>query len=201
MGINPLETITINNEIIRKGIHLFALTIPAGYLILTRKIMLIVLAILILTALGVEIGRFKWHTFSHHFYHFLGDLLRKHEWSSLTGSTYLLLGSFLTILFFNKPVAIVALFFLVVSDAFGAVVGRVWGKHFFYRDKTIEGCVAFLLTAVIVVFIFLRSNFIVGLAGVAVAFFIDVFVKGIDDNLTIPLGAGLVMQILFWVLR
>ncbi len=107
----------------------------------------------------------------------------------------------MTILLFNKQIAIVALFFLVVSDAFGAVVGRVWGKHFFYRDKTIEGCAAFLLTAVIIAFIFLRNNFIVGSVGVAVAFFIDVFVKGIDDNLTIPLGTGLVMQILLWLLR
>jgi len=201
VNTNRIETITVNNEIIRKGIHLFALTIPAGYLVLSKKIMLIALAILILLAVGVEIGRFKWQAFSRHFYHLFGDLLRKHEWSSPTGSTYLLLGSLLTILFFNKPIAIVALLFLVVSDAFGAVVGRLWGKHFFYRDKTIEGCGVFLLTAVIVAFIFLKNHFIVGLAGVTVAFFIDVFVRGADDNLTIPLGAGLVMQILFWVLR
>jgi len=192
---------TVRNEIIRKSIHLFALSIPVGYMILDKKTTLLILGSATFFALCVELARFLWSDFSRWFYRSVGNLLREHEQSDLTGATYLLIGSFLTILFFDKWIALAALFFLVVADAFGALVGRFWGKHSLYKDKMIEGSVIFLLTALVVVFFIPENYLVVGFVGVATAFLIDVFVKRIDDNVAIPLGSGAVMQVLLYCLR
>ena len=192
---------TVRDEIIRKIIHLFTLVIPVGYMILPKGTVLLILSLASLVAVCVELARFRWFGFSRWFCRITGNLLREHERSDLTGATYLLVGSFLTILFFDKSIALTALLFLIVSDAFGALVGKIWGRHFIYEDKTLEGSVVFLFTALAIVFFIHDGHVMVGLIGVAVGFLIDVFGKRVDDNLTIPLGSGLVMQVLSYILK
>jgi len=194
-----MEALTIKNEMVRKCIHLALILIPLGYTFLAKKTMLILLGSAILIAAAVELTRSLWPGFSRLFYRLTGKLLREHERSGLTGATYFFIGSFVTILFFEKWIALVALFFVVVSDGLGAMVGRLVGKHHLYSDKSIEGCLVFIGTAVAALFMVSGVTIPIGIAGAVSAFLIDVFVKGIDDNFAIPLGSGMVMQILFWI--
>ena len=85
---------------------------------LGRVAMLWILGALVFVAGIVELGRFRWQPFARWFYRLTGKLLRDHERKSLTGSTCLFLGSFLTVLLFSEWVAVVVLFFLAVADAF-----------------------------------------------------------------------------------
>jgi dolichol kinase len=145
-------------------------------------------------ALCVEVLRFHSHAFRELFNGLLGKLLRDHEATELTGSTYLLIGCFLTVLFFEKWIATVSLLFLIVSDALCAVVGKKWGKHKLWKDRSLEGCTVFFVTAFLSVLIVPESHFLIGMAGVVTACVVDIFIHGINDNLTIPLSAGLIMQ-------
>jgi len=187
---------TVKNEIIRKSIHLFMLIIPLSILILEKRFILGVLGGLILLAMTVEILRLLWPEFDRVFENIFGSLLREHERRHLTGSTYLLIGAFLAILLFDKTIALTVLLFVVVSDGLGALTGRMWGRHPFTRNKTLEGCAVFLLMAGAIVLLTMRDHIFIGMLGATVAFVIDVFVTGLDDNLTIPLGAGTVMHVL-----
>jgi dolichol kinase len=189
---------TLKHELIRKFIHSFALIVPFGYYFFDRKIILGIIGLGILVAICVEILRFHWHVFRELFHGLLGKLLRDHEIIRLTGSTYLLIGCFLTVLLFTKWIALVSLLFLIVSDALAAVVGRRWGRHKIWKDRSIEGCTVFFISALLAVLIVPGSHFLIGLAGVITACAVDIFIHDINDNLTIPLIGGAVMQGLMW---
>ena len=187
---------TVKNEIIRKSIHLFMLIIPLSILFLEKWLVLGVLGGLTLLAMTIEILRLRWSDFYRVFDKIFGPLLREHERTHLTGSTYLLIGALVAILLFDKTIALTVLLFVVVSDGLGAFTGRIWGKHNLTRGKSFEGCAVFLLTAGVIVLITMQDHIVVGMIGAVVAFVVDVFVTGLDDNLTIPLGAGTVMHAL-----
>ena len=191
---------SLGNEIIRKGIHLCCVVIPLAYFILDRKMMLVFLSLLLLIAFGVEWARFRSARFAKRFNSLPGKLLRDHEKRTWTGSTFLLLGAFLAILLFERWIAIVVLLFLVVADALGAIAGRFWGGRRLWGSKTVVGSAVFLAAAGLMVFIVPGANIAIGLVGGVVAFLMEVFVTRIDDNLTIPLGAGGTMQILTWMM-
>jgi len=162
--------------------------------------MLLFLGVLLIISFAVELARFRVRRFNDRFNSYLGQLLRDHEKKALTGSTYLLLGAFLAILLFDQWIAVVVLLFLVVADALGALAGRYWGGRRITGNKTVVGSVIFIVVAGAMVMVVPETNIAIGLVGVFVAFMMEVFVKRIDDNLTIPLGAGGTMQILAWML-
>lgn len=190
---------TIKDEVIRKSIHMFSIVIPIGTYFLDRNIVLVVVGICILISVCVEVLRFHWDVFRELFNGLLGRLLRDHETTQLTGSTYLLIGCFLTILFFEKWIAIVSLLILIIADALSAIVGKRWGKHMLWKDRSIEGCIVFLVSALLCVKIVPDSHFLIGTIGVIMAITVDILIHGINDNLTIPLSAGFVMQCLVWI--
>jgi dolichol kinase len=187
----------IKDEIVRKSIHILALIVPLSYYFFNRKIVLGIIVAGFVVAICVEVLRFHSSVFQEMFNGLLGKLLRDHETTEFTGSTYLLVGCFLTVLFYEKWIAMVSLLFLVVADALCAIAGQKWGKHTIWKDRSIEGSVVFLLSAVVCVLIVPGSHFLVGMAGVLTACAVDIFIHGINDNLTIPLISGLVMQSLF----
>jgi len=189
----------MKNELVRKSIHLTMLVLPVGYLFLSKQVMLIILGLFIGIALFVEYARFYITEFSAWFHGFFGHLLRNHEKRGLTGSTYLLISCFLGILFFDKWIALLALLFMIISDAFGALFGRLFGKRYIFQNKSIEGGVVFILTGALMVFLVPGCIIWIGLAGILSAFIFEIFITTIDDNLTIPLGSGLIMQVLYWI--
>jgi dolichol kinase len=133
----------LKHEVIRKSIHSLALIVPISYHFLDRKIVLVMIGLGIFVAICIEALRFHSHVFRELFNGLLGRLLRDHETTQLTGSTYLLIGCFLTVLFFVKWIALVSLLFLIVSDALAALAGRRWGKHKIWKDRSVEGCAVF----------------------------------------------------------
>lgn len=187
---------TLKNELFRKSIHLLFLIVPAGINVLPRGEMLAILGILVGIAAAVEILRRFSSGFRRFFIALTGSMLREHENRRLTGATYLLLSSFLCVLLFNAWIAQVALLFVIISDGLSALAGKFWGRHPWVGGKTWEGNIVFLLTATAIVFLHPDCPAAVGIAGVATAFICDVFITGVDDNLTIPICSGVVMEII-----
>jgi len=185
----------MKNEITRKIIHMSTLVFPAAYLFQPKKTVLIGLAMCIVVAVIVELFRFFNPVFSDFFEQIAGTLLRRHEKKKITSATNLLLAFYVAVLIFAKPVAIAAMLFVSVSDALSALVGKKWGKNNVYKDKTIIGCLVFAVSGIMILIFVPGLQFYVGLAGLVSAIIADLFIENYDDNITIPLISGIVMQI------
>jgi dolichol kinase len=185
-------------ELKRKALHLAALAIPVGYYVSRaawtpwweRGLLAAVLF-----SLAVEVFRLNHPRTRHVFRHFFGELLRNHEDASLLGSTYLLIASLLTIHLFTKPVAVLALTFLIVGDTVAAVVGKSIGRVRMF-GKTLEGSVACFAVCYGMTALVPGIPFPVGLVGAAVATVFELLPIPLDDNFRIPLSAGFAMELL-----
>ena len=187
--------ISLYNEFKRKGIHLFALTIPVGYFFLPKRIALLVLVPIAVCSILVDIVRL-WKLPSANFFNwFLGPILREHENYSFTGSSHILSAAVLSILFFDKKVAIAAIVYVILGDVAAALIGRVYGKTKI-ENKSLEGSLAFLSVCLLVALLLPGLPFWIGAIGALVATAVEALTIPIDDNLSVPLLSGLVMEIL-----
>ncbi|MBN1308790.1 MAG: hypothetical protein JXA18_12780 [Chitinispirillaceae bacterium] len=207
-----------NEEIARKLLHLFALTMPLGIYYLPQwgvppQVPAIVLAIVLTVSIIVERLRRKIPAVQALFYRAAGSMLRKEEQQRITGSTWVVGAGFLcSIIFRNDPwVAFVALTLFVLGDAVAALVGMSLGK-IRVGKKSLEGsaaCFCLCMLFFYVVFPFIpglissptgRLPFNVTLAtSLAVTIFellpLRVSPKlVINDNLAVPVIAGLVLR-------
>ena len=133
-----------------------------------------------------------------------GNMLRDHEKQGITlsGASYTLIAGFIAIILFEKPVAIAAIGILVISDALAAVVGRKFGSIKLNYGKSLQGSLAFLFSALAINYIVgelygTPHNYYVAVIAASIsATFTELFSKRfkLDDNITIPLSFGFVMQ-------
>ncbi len=126
-------------------------------------------------------------------------VLKESESRNLTGSTYFLLGSLLTLLLFPQQAAAAALIYTAVADPAAAVVGRRWGRRRLKSGKSLEGSLAFLATALAVGVILGPTGlpFRAAAAGAVVATLVEVLPIRLDDNLSVPLASAAIMA---WLL-
>lgn len=185
----------VSYELRRKFIHFSALLIPIGYYFLPKELVLSVLIPGSFLCLLIDMGRLYHKPTSRVFNRIFGRVLREHEGFHFTASTYLLFAATLCIIFFDKRVAIVSLLILIISDPTAALVGRKFGRIKLLGEKTLEGSCAFLISALIITSLFPGLRLTSKIAGAIVATTIELFPTGIDDNLSIPLATGLVMQL------
>jgi dolichol kinase len=161
--------------------------------------MIIATGILAAGSLTLELARFRYLPLNRLLVHWLSPLLKEGEDRHLTGSTYLLIASFIAFLFFDRGVAIAALLFLSLGDPAAALVGkrmpgpRVWGK-------SPGGTAAFVAVALVVVAILVATGAVPYhwglLIGAGVAGLVELAPLRLDDNLTIPLLSGAAMHLL-----
>ncbi len=184
---------TLLKEFLRKTIHLSGLIIPIGYAYFPRQIILGILVAGLAVAFAVEFLRFTQPAFRDLFNRTLGFLLREGERRHICGATYWLIGAFLVVFFFPRHVAVFSLYMLIVSDSLAAWVGRSAGKIHLANGKTLEGSLAFFVSAFLIGM--LIPGYTVGLAlvGAATGTIFELGVIPLNDNLTIPLGTALVL--------
>jgi len=180
-------------EVNRKIVHLISLAIPIGYALTSRETALTVLLLLFLGFLFVDLLR-RYHRGTSSLFqrYIIGTVLRENETHRLMGSTYFLLASVLVILLFSKPIAMVSVLILIISDTCAAWVGRGIGRVAIF-EKTLEGSLAFLLSALLIVWFYPGLNRIAGSLAALGATVIELLPIPIDDNVTIPLVAGVIM--------
>ncbi|MEN9979897.1 MAG: hypothetical protein ABIK38_06100, partial [candidate division WOR-3 bacterium] len=90
--------------------------------------------------LVIDLLRLRLNPFKDIFIILFGSLLRRKEFSSLTGGSYLMVASLVCMLLFgnNRGVFIAAISFLAIGDTVAAIVGLSIGKIRIFR-KTVEG--------------------------------------------------------------
>jgi dolichol kinase len=203
-GLRSVEE-SYATEIIRKGIHLLSLLIPVVYTFISRNTALTILIPLTLIFGLSDIARLFIPAFGRWYNGIFGFLLRMHERNEhgrrLNGATYVLLASTILIIIFPKVIVITAIGILIISDSSAALIGRRFGKHRFLT-KTLEGATAFFVTALVVVVVapkieYIPAEYLIGAAGALIGAVVEASAVGLDDNLSIPLSVGVVMWLLY----
>ncbi|MBI4331565.1 MAG: hypothetical protein HY673_09820 [Chloroflexi bacterium] len=188
----------------RKAFHLIGGMIgPVGAVFLPREAVLWGLGIAGAVAMIIEIIRFVSPSCNACFVAIGGPMLRRQETSHVTGSTYLLISSFLTFLVFPREVAAVAVSFLAVGDAVGAVVGVAFATGT-RPEKNWQGRIACfssaLLVGLVVGSVVLDMNVFVVLVGAATAAVVETLTLPVNDNITIPVSSAVAMTLLNYFL-
>jgi dolichol kinase len=187
--------------VVRKCIHLSSSVIPVFYFFTPKGTALAVSAALMALALAVDVGRHYHPPLAKLFHALFGPLLRRHEDDSrakrLTGATWVLIASTVSILVFPKLIAITAFLVLIVSDLAAALVGRKFGSRRFL-GKSAEGSAAFFVTALVVIaatpkIAYLPGEYALGAAAAAAATLVEASSIGVDDNFSVPLAVGLAL--------
>ncbi len=189
----------MRQELLRKTIHLSANSlIPLAYLFLNiPKIwMAILIGIASVVFVMIDIRRTRNSWLSKIFAKLFNSMLRSHELEGkLTGASYVLIGSFISIAIFPKEIAVLALLFTAIGDTAAALYGRKFGKLRIW-NKTLEGSIAGLIACTIIALFFPQIPNIIKFSGAFAAMFIELLPINIDDNLRIPLFSGIVMYII-----
>ncbi len=180
-------------EITRKIVHLATLVIPVGYALTSEETVLMFLVPFFLCFLSVDLLRHFHSGLASLFRkYFFGRVLREEEKPTFMGSTYFLFSTILTILLFPKSIAIASLLILILADTSAALIGKGIGRVSIY-GKTLEGSIAFLLTSLLIVWIYPNLNRFSGSLAALGATIIEILPIKVNDNLTIPLVAGAIM--------
>ena len=202
--LEPLRSPQWLAEARRKAIHLLFIVLPIELLHETlpwprgHRQFALLFAILTFAAMSLDVLRLHEQRVRQFFRGFFGEMIREHESFSLLGSTYLLLASLLAIEVFPQPVAAAALGFTVLGDAFGALVGRAYGRHRFF-NKSLEGAAGCLVAclawgAVVAASANVPAQVLV--AGALMATVVEMLPIPLDDNLGITLASGFLMKLM-----
>ncbi len=209
--MTPIDYATIHyrDELVRKLIHLFSLSIPIIYFFVSRNDGILILSILTFVALLLDLARYLSPAVGKIFYRIFGFLLRKHELDTrkknLNGATYVLISALISVILFPKILFITAFSILIISDSMAALIGRKFGKHKLF-SKSLEGTLAFFVSASIVVFLTPKVNdlpmeYLIGIIAAAVGAIVENVSFGFaDDNLAIPISIGFTMWLLYMAL-
>jgi len=175
------------------------LSFPVAALFLTRMALLISLGVVTFVFLAFEFLRFRAPKINRWFFSLFRPLLREEEASRLTGTSYMLIASLIAFLAFPRDIAVLALCFLAVGDAVAAIVGKYMGKRKLL-SKTVEGDLACFVSCLLIGFVLyyagLNIRLLTTLVGSVGATFVEAIPLPLNDNLTMPLFAGLVMTVM-----
>lgn len=200
---NIPKEISYTQEIYRKGIHLLSLSIPICNLIMTEELILsILIPIMTITVVIDLLSRWS-EPVGKALFKFFGPMLRAREHEKkigLNGASWVFVSAVICIWLFPKLAASTGFAILIISDISAALIGRRYGRIKFW-GKSLEGCAAFFISALIVVAIIAyftqapSTYFIV--AGIAALFGAVAEASAtklrLNDNISIPVTICLVM--------
>lgn len=193
------------HEVYRKGIHLSSLWIPALIYFSGSYWAAIVFFLALIGDIMLEYGNYKrWRwariLFTLPFAFALRNKERQRKRFTVTGSVYVLASSLICTLLFSHIIAAISLTVMLISDTLAALVGKAVGGRKIYQNKTLEGTVAFFISALIIMMLFnpLYTFTYASVIACFAATFMELFERWfeLDDNFSIPLTIGIILTII-----
>ncbi|MDD5258766.1 MAG: SEC59/DGK1/VTE5 family protein [bacterium] len=175
---------------------------PIAYYFIDREILLRIMAAALVLVLLFELVRAKYPLFNNWTWQNFRGFFKENEKKTVTGMPYFISGILVTVLFFDKPIAITALCFLTFGDVTAAIIGKKFGRYKLFPPRSMEGSAAFFIIAILVGFILKQYFFpadltvIAILASAFIAAVVETLPIALDDNLTIPIIAGAALHLL-----
>tara|TARA_Y100001968_G_scaffold87766_1_gene78787 strand:+ start:284 stop:904 length:621 start_codon:yes stop_codon:yes gene_type:complete len=187
------------NEFLRKLIHLFDSIIPLSLFIIDRSTLLLILTPITIIFIFLDFTRHHISFISRIYLLFFDRVTRNIEKKKnhVTGATYYLLGCLITVYFFdNISIIMASLLIMSISDSCAALIGLKYGKTKIYNNKTLEGSFAFLISTIIILSLFVPdlSLFELSFIAISVTFVELISFYKMNDNLTIPISASILIQ-------
>ena len=198
MLMEEIDRLELRYEVARKAIHLSSLSIPVIYWFISRDLALLILVPLFSCFFLIDLLKNFFTPVSAWYHRTFGAMLRAHELKRakghLNGATYIMMAALLLVLFFPKVIAVAAFSMVAVSDTLAAIIGKSFGKHRF-GQKSVEGSVAFFLSALVVVSLVPGLHPVIGIimaitGTLTEAFLVRIGKFKVDDNLSIPLASA-----------
>jgi dolichol kinase len=172
------------------------LGIVAAAWLLPKTTFLLSLVVVTFLFLTFEAVRLRASSLNKWFCLHFGSLLRKEEVSHVTTSSYVLIAALVAYLAFGRDIAVLSVCFLAVGDVAAGVVGWHMGRTRLF-GKALEGDLACLVSCLAAGFLLHYAGLNVGLVTItagALGATIGQAISGpVDDNLTLPLLAGVAM--------
>jgi diacylglycerol kinase (CTP) len=157
-----------------------------------------------IVAFFMEWVRLRSPQINRYFCRIAAPLMRDTEFAAPTGFAFYALGVGLTLVFFERDVALLACCYLVFADPIASFVGVKIGKTKIWNGRSMEGTLAFFMTALLINFCFYHWGFFHDVRNFALfsiivaisASFSEVICHGkfLDDNLVIPVAAGAIIS-------
>lgn len=193
-------------HIARKLWHVLGvLAIAAIHQLVSKDVALKLLALISFVAVSVDVLRQRLSPLNGLALRLFGPLMRENERHGLAGTTYLLIGTFLIEIFYQKAIVTLSLLFLAIADPLASYVGIRYGKDRLIRSKSLQGTVAAFAACTVIsaayLFYFqlmverlLMASLIAGLIG-AVSELLPI--GKLDDNFTFPVVSGTLLWMMF----
>jgi dolichol kinase len=143
--------------------------------------------------IAADLLRLSDHRLRRFFLRLFRSMIRRHEEEHLLGSTYFMIAALLSVIAFEKTIAIAALTFLVLGDTAAAFVGKRFGRQA-YWGKSLTGSAACFVVCLAIGWATLSSP-TVALVGALVATLAEALPVPMDDNMRVPITSGLAMQV------
>jgi len=143
-----------------------------------------------------ELTRLRVSGINRWFISHFGSMLREEEKSGLTTSNYVLLAALVSYIAFGRDIAVLSVAFLAIGDVAAAIVGQRMGRTRLF-GKALEGDLACFLSCLAIGFVLYYAGLHGGsrtiIAGAVGATIGQAVQMPVDDNLTLPLLAGVLM--------
>lgn len=181
------------------------LTVTAVFFYVERSVALLLLSLSVLVFIVPDVYRLSHPRFNQFFVRRLRLLLRDSEANSLSGVTFIIIGIYVTIFLFPKPVATLSLLFLALGDPAASIFGVKYGKDKLIGNKSLQGAsAAFLVCSAVALTFYLVSDILTErlvlatiISGLIGALSETISIKRLDDNLTFPILSGFFLLGLF----
>ena len=176
---------------LRKLFHFSGIIIPVIYLLTDKQMTLIVTAGVFVVDIILEIMRIKGFLKVA----FIENSMKKEERNRLSGSFFYILSGLITIILFEKNIAVASLFILSIADPLSSLLGIRFGRVRLF-GKSLEGTMTFFAASFLILRI-LSFSLPVAAAVAVIASLTELFSsRPIDDNLSIPLVTALALALL-----
>lgn len=192
------------SEFAQKGLITWRLYLrPLAFLLilfnfkLEKKIILTLVGSLTLFFLIPDLLRLIWNRINRFFFIQVRKIYKEKERTKFSSITLFLLSFFLTLLLFERGIAVLGISFLVFGDFFSKIYGLRFGRTPFF-EKTLEGSLAHLCACLMVGYLlqpFINLSLPVIFLGGLVAAVVEALPLGIDDNLSVALISASVIYV------
>ncbi len=199
--VTMMTTIREDSHLPRKVFHILAASIiPTVYYleIAPRQWTVYMTIVVAILWIATDMVRVRSEKFNIEFTRLAGWLLKTKEKKSLTGSSYVLMGTTLSLILYTPPIAAASVYFSAIGDPAAALVGKNYGVARFSNGKSLGGTAA-MLAVCAGIGVAISGFGAVALAGAAVAAIVELSSCRVDDNLSVPLASGAAMTLISWV--
>jgi len=188
------------------------LLLPAIYYFTDKRISLVIFGACFIFFFLADLLRLHSLRLNEWIFRHLGTIIREEERDRFSGNPYYISGAFLSVLLFEKGIAIASLCFVACGDLAASIIGKRYGRikinpapvhRSGANKKSLEGglgsLIACLLIGIMLLVLRLKLSFGILFIGALTASIVELFSPGRQDNLTVPLFSGLIMQLVRFI--